>query len=272
MATVALNDTTLFYDPVGNGPTCLVMHGGLGVDHRLYRTLDPLTNHTRLIYYDHRCNGQSGRPPIESLTIERLADDAAALAIHLGEDRVVVFGHSYGGFVAQEFAIRYPDRTAALILCDTTPGQLGQGETAEDSSGPPPPPEFLELLANPPQTDDEPATAMGSMFPLYLHKADTLVTAPAMDGTIFSIAAMNRGFEVLSQWSAVDRLASVTAPTLLLVGKQDTFTSPSQSYRIARQLPHAKLVEFDESGHMPWLDEPERFFQIVGDWLLERQP
>ncbi len=267
MATVEINGTSLFYTLTGSGQTCLVMHGGLGLDHTLYRTLDPLDQHVRLVYYDHRGNGRSGRPPLESLTMEQLADDAATLAASLSSEKVVVFGHSYGGFIAQEFALRHPDRVSALILCDTTPGQLGAEEPEDESAGPPPPPEFIEMISNPPTTDQELGAAFRGLIPAYLHRRAAADLESALAGTIFSVAAMNRGFEILSQWSSVDRLGSVDIPTLLLVGSHDAFTSPSQSHRMARRLPHSEVVEFDDSGHIPWLDEPERFFQVVGDWL-----
>ena len=61
------------------------MHGGLGVDHSQFREeLDPLGDLLRLVYYDHRGNGRSGRPPIETLTLAQLAADADALRAHLG--------------------------------------------------------------------------------------------------------------------------------------------------------------------------------------------
>ncbi len=267
MATVQVNQTSLFYQTLGRGPTCLVMHGGLGVDHTLYRSLDPLGEFMRLVYYDHRCNGRSGRPLLDTLTMEQLADDAEQLASHLGEGKVVVFGHSFGGFVAQEFAFRHPQRLAGLILCDTTPGQLGTDEAAEEATGPPPPPEFVEMVASPPQSDEELATIMRGMLPLYLHRRDPTEFESAIDETIFNVAAMNRGFEVLSRWSAVDRLNTLDVPTLLLVGNHDVFTSPSQSYRIGNRLRRAELVEFAESGHMPWLDEPDRFFEVCSGWI-----
>jgi len=270
LATVEINGTTLFYTLTGGGQTCLVVHGGLGVDHTLYRTLDPLGQHVRLVYYDHRCNGQSGRPPLESLTMEQLADDAAALAASLSSEKVVVFGHSDGGFVAQEFALCHPDRVSALILCDTTPGQLGVEEPEDESAGPPPPPEFIEKISNPPVTDQELGLAIQGLFPAYLHRGEIADAEKALAGTVFSVAAMNRGFEVLSKWSSVDRLGSVDVPTLLLVGSHDAFTSPSQTYRMARRLPQSQVVEFADSGHIPWLVEPERFFQVVGDWLRLR--
>jgi len=185
-------------------------------------TLTPLEQRLRLVYVDHRGNGRSGRPPLETITIEQLADDAAALARHLGDDRVVVIGHSFGGFVAQELALRHPLLTTALILVDTTPGQLGATRTVT-----------------------------------------------ILDATVFDAAAMARGFEILAGWSSVDRLASIVAPTLVLAGRHDVFTSWPQARRIASRLPGAELVIFEDSGHMPWLDEPDRFVEVVDEWLAK---
>jgi len=72
MPSAHANGAELFYLEVGKGVPCLVMHGGLGVDHTQFRDgLDPLGDVLRLVYYDHRSNGRSGRPPIETLTLER---------------------------------------------------------------------------------------------------------------------------------------------------------------------------------------------------------
>src|SRR5712691_9668465 len=60
-------DIELFVEEVGTGPPCLVMHGGLGIDHSSLRGLDPLADTLRLIYYDHRCHGRSDRPPVETI-------------------------------------------------------------------------------------------------------------------------------------------------------------------------------------------------------------
>tara|TARA_B100001964_G_scaffold228755_1_gene280260 strand:+ start:117 stop:377 length:261 start_codon:yes stop_codon:yes gene_type:complete len=86
MATVEINGTDLFYKLSGQGPTCLVMHGGLGMDHVSCLELGPLSNQLQMVYYDHRGNGRSGRPPLESLTMEQFADDAAALADNISSE------------------------------------------------------------------------------------------------------------------------------------------------------------------------------------------
>lgn len=268
MATAELNGTSIWYEQEGTGPPCLVLHGGLGVDHTLYQgTITPLGERVRLVYLDHRGNGRSGRPPADTITMEQLADDAAALARHLGLEHVVVLGHSYGGFVAQELTLRYPELVSALILIGTTPGQLGATESPDDDQGPPPPPELAAAMSVIPSTDDELAVGMRDLFRFYLHRLDPAEIEPVLAATIFDVEAMIRGFEVLAGWSAVDRLHAIAAPTLVLAGRHDVFTSWPQSVRIATRIPAAELVVFEDSGHMPWLDEPDRFFDVVVDWL-----
>jgi proline iminopeptidase len=268
MPALPINDTTIWYERDGTGPPCLVLHGGLGVDHTLYRrSLQPLAERLELIFVDHRGNGRSGRPLVETITIEQLADDAAALARALGFDRVVVFGHSYGGFVAQELTLRHPELVAALMLIDTTPGQLGTGESEDDYRGEPPPPEMIELVTRLPDSDEQLAESMAVMVPLYLHQTDPADGAALFDGTVYSRDAMVQGFVALSTWSSVDRLGTITAPTLVTVGRHDLFTSPPQADRIADRVPNSQRLVFEHSGHIPWVDEPDAFFPLVNGWL-----
>jgi proline iminopeptidase len=268
MASASLNGTTLHYEIDGHGAPCLVLHGGLGLDHTVYRrTLGPLTDQLRLVFYDHRGNGRSGRPPGDSITMGQLADDAVALADHLEIEHLTVFGHSYGGFIAQELALRHGARVDRLILVATTPGQLAPTEGADDAQGPPMPSEALAILQKPPRTDAEFAEGMEGLLRFYLHRLSPADVAPLFDGTIYSVAAMARGFEILSSWSSVDRLATITCPTLLVVGRHDVFTSFPQSYRIARRLPDAEVVVLEDSGHFPWIDEPDAFFVATTGWL-----
>jgi proline iminopeptidase len=251
-------------------PAVLVLHGGLGLDHVLYRrALTPLADDLRLVFFDQRANGRSTGAEASSITMEQLADDAVAVADALGLDRFVPLGHSYGGFVAQELALRHGDRVRGLVLVDTTPGQLGTGEVADESEqGPPPPPEVLEMMSRGmPSTDAEMEEGMATLFPAYFHRPDRLDLAALGEGTIHRAAAMARGFEVLAGWSSVDRLRSIAAPALIVAGRHDVFTSYPQAYRIGNRLPNAEVVVFDDSGHFPFIEEPDAFFALVRRWL-----
>jgi len=269
MAMIAVDDAELFVEEVGGGPTvALVLHGGLGIDHQVYRTLDPLAEMLplRLAYLDHRGNGRSSGDP-SSATMQQWADDAAEVARRVaGGDPVIVIGHSFGGFIAQEMAITHPDAVRGLVLLTTTPGQLGEGEEPAPE-GPPMPAEFAALLASMPETDDDYARSMHALAPAYLHRLPADDLRGLLDGTIFRAAAMRRGFEELATWSSVDRLGKVSVPTLLVAGRHDAFTAWSQAERIAAKLPDGDVVVFEESGHFPWLEEPEKFFPAVTEWL-----
>ena len=92
------------------------------------------------------------------------------------------------------------------------------------------------------------------------------------DGTIFRAATMVRGFEVLAGWSSVDRLPRIQQPALVVAGRHDVFTSWPQAHRIARRLPNATVEVFEDSGHFPWVEEPDRFFAVLRAWLSEHVP
>lgn len=269
MALANINDVDLYSEQRGSGPPCLVIHGGLGLDHQyLLRTLEPLEDHLSLIYYDQRGNGQSGRPDHETITVEQLADDAAALTEHVAGSPVLVFGHSYGGFVAQELALRHPDLVRALVLVDTTPGQLGANEREdEQEQGPPLPPAMVDLMSTVPESDSGMAYLMSGILPYYLHGHDTAAATAALEGTRFSAEALVRGFEVLASWSSVDRLHAISVPTLLLWGRHDLVCSAPQAKRIASRIPGSELHYFENSGHLPWLEEPDTFFAALTGWL-----
>jgi proline iminopeptidase len=257
----------LHVEIVGRGAPTLVLHGGLGLDHTMYRSLDPLADGLQLIYVDHRGNGRSARPDPATLTMAGWADDALAVGRAVaGDAPLVVIGHSYGGFIAQELAIRRPAAVAALVLICTTPGQLGVGEPPAPP-GPPVPAEFEAMLATPPTSDEEMAAGMAALAAAYLHRVDADVLRNLMADTRFNASAMRRGFEVLSEWSAVDRLGAITAPTLVVAGRHDPFTAWPQAERIAARVPGAEVVVFEESSHFPWLDEPDAFFPAVWTWL-----
>lgn len=273
MAMANLNGTEIFYTRIGKGIPCLVMHGGLGCDHTyMHPWLDALGDTFDLVYYDHRGNGRSGRPPIETLTFEQFAADADALRAHFGFEQVAVMGSSYGGFIAQEYAIRYPHRVSHLLLLDTAPVFDYKEEVMANARRKNATPEMLTALDSlEVNTDQEMEDMMNLIGPLYYYRYDEDLAERAMGNTIYCGSAAKRGFELMAEFNTVPRLGSIRAPTLILVGRDDYITPPSQSELMQRHIPGSELVIFEQSGHMPHIEEPQAFFAAVRNWIGRKQ-
>jgi hypothetical protein len=116
---IPIRDASLYVDVTGHGHPLLLMHGGPGADHWTLLPFRQLADQFTLIFYDHRCNGRSQGAPVSSMTFENLTADADALRRRLGYERWAVLGHSFGGHVALEYALRYPGSLSHLVLVDT---------------------------------------------------------------------------------------------------------------------------------------------------------
>src|SRR5512132_547001 len=119
MTTMSIRDVRLFVEVVGRGHPLALMHGGPGGDHWTLLPFRQLSDRFTLVFYDHRCNGRSVGAPVTSMTWENLTADADALRQRLGFEKWAVLGHSFGGKVALEYALRYPDSLSHLVLLDT---------------------------------------------------------------------------------------------------------------------------------------------------------
>jgi len=195
MSVAHVNDTDLFYLEVGEGLPCLVMHGGLGFDHTfLHPWLDLLGDTMRLVYYDHRGNGRSSRPPMDTLTFEQFCADADALRDYLGFDQVAVMGHSYGGFIALEYALRYPERLSHLMLVNTAPA-FDYGEEIIVNAKRKGASEEMMAVLNAPSfaNDEEMQQAWRVIAPLYFYAFDVDLADRLFGQTVLSASASGRG-------------------------------------------------------------------------------
>ncbi|HLI52102.1 MAG TPA: alpha/beta fold hydrolase [Thermomicrobiaceae bacterium] len=268
MPSALINDTELFYREVGAGRPCLVMHGGLGGDHGcLYPWLDPLGDMLRLIYYDHRGNGRSGRPPLATLSYQQLAADADALRDFLGFDRVMVMGFSAGAAIALHYALTYPQRLSHLIIVGGHAAWDCGDEIMAACQRRGAAPEMLDAITRSPYDDADLARIVGKFMPLYLHRYDANLVERYVKNVRREAAANVRYGELLRDYNLVSRLGEIHVPTLIIIGRDDVVTPPTQAERLDRGIPHSELVIVDHSGHMPYLEEPERFCQVVLDWL-----
>ena len=223
--TMPIRDVSLFVKVVGRGDPLLLMHGGPGADHTTMLPFRRLADRFTLVFYDHRCNGRSTGAP-SSMTWENLTADAEALRQRLGFERWAVLGHSFGGHVALEYALRYPDRLSHLVLLDTG----GDSHWARQNA--------LELLAErgysekvelvrrwfsgefaPRVVADLPAD---QQCVLVRHQlvADPPRGAPrrvALQAAAGGADLLRR--HLLPGWTVMDRLGEITVPTLVMAGR-----------------------------------------------------
>lgn len=274
MPEATVNGVSHFYTEVGSGPPFIVLHGGLGFDHTYMKhSLDALADVMRLVYIDFRGNGRSGRPALETITVPQLADDVEALRVELGLDRVGLIGHSYGGFVALQYAVRYTDRLSHLICYDTSPGGFEPtpeelAERADESWITDEVRAAAQVLSEPMPDDPEVMRAwLPKIAPAYMRSSDILPMLAACAGMIIEPATMAQSMQALAGWSVLDGLGGVTAPTLVMCGRYDLVTPPECAKRIATAVPGAELVWFENSGHFPEIEEADKFNATVRDFV-----
>lgn len=274
---VRIDDTSLFVVERGAGPPVIVLHGGPGLDHHEFADyLDRLTDEFRLLLVDQRANGRSERPPEATWTLERMAQDVVMLARALGLDRYAVLGHSYGSFVALQSAVDYPGMAAATIVSGGVPS-VRYLEAVEENLAAFEPVSLREQVASSwarepsVQTQAELAELMGDQLPFhfadpldpriadYLERTKDTVYSPEVL-RIFSSSGYG-GIEV------EDRLGEIATPVLVTAGRHDRTCTVEAAEAMARAIPGAELVIFEESGHMMFVEEPELYVAVVRSFL-----
>lgn len=282
---MTVNGAEIFFDVVGSGlkvtttameekPVCVVLHGGPGGDHSSYRPwLDPLSDYMQLIFVDHRGTGRSGKVPQESLTPQQFADDVEALRKIMGIRKWNVLGCSFGGMWALTYAVRHQRSIEKLILLDTTASWkenwedvhrviAKMGNAAQKHV-------YKQLLEGTiPGTKEAYREWYKVMLPLYYHKFNAKQAQEEQARARPSVETSHYMWKnVMSHYDVRGKLSSIKVPTMIMVGKYDWVLPVSQSRYLAKHIPGAKLVLFQNSGHMVYIEEPDKFLRNVKEFL-----
>ncbi len=285
----------IWYEVEGDrpGPPIVCIAGGPGSPHNGFHvTHGRLRDLARVVYLDNRGRGRSG-PGVGArpYTIEHDVEDVETVRRAIGAESLIVYGRSYGGLVAQAYALAHPGRVRGLILSNTLDGARAWQEenigarhaflarqfpehwrqiealhaagfvTSEDT---------LSRLFAPINELHAYDLANDSTFRYrqrYVREAGIAGSSPdvyrrmvgrdpewTVDGTL---AGVEFG----------PRLAAIHAPTLVLAGRYDRICPPAAAARIAAALPDARLVVFERSGHRPELEESERWFAVMREFV-----
>ena len=274
MPMMAIRDVSLFVKVMGGGEPLLLMHGGPGLDHTTLSSLEPLADQFTLVFYDHRCNGRS-TGAVESMTWDNLVADADALRQALHFDRWSVLGHSFGGLVAFEYALRHPDRLSRLLVLDSCAdaswvterapeilAKRGYGDATVRAAR-----RFYNGALEPKEVNRIIMKFLGAYFyRIGLHDIPYATVAALRmrqrpEAHVFGFRNLYRG------WSVMDRLKEIETPTLLLSGRYD-FLSPAEHVAIvADRMPDARLEIIERAGHNAHDERKEQVIPLIREFM-----
>jgi proline iminopeptidase len=277
-------DTTLYVDERGDPSAfpLLVFHGGPGLDHTMFADyLDPITDggRYRLVLVDERASGRSDRSAApETWTLERFAEDVSGLASVLGvRDGYATLGHSFGAFIVLQHAVDHPGEPRGTIVSagiadarwlEGVETQLAAFEPVElreqvTSSWAREAEVRTEAEANALLADQMPfhfREPQGALLKDYLQRTAGL--ARYAPDVIRHFATQDYGGIHLDE-----RLGDVTHPMLVLAGRHDRTCAVGASVDMADRLPNADLVVFEDSAHMTFAEESDRYVATVCHFL-----
>ncbi len=263
----------LTYGTRGSALPLIAVNGGPGLSHAYMVRNDlwqQVARHRLVVLYDQR--GTGGSKPLAagaSQSMEAQVADLDAVRAALKLDKVALVGDSYGGFLAMAYAVAHPEHVAKLVLSDSPSAamkdmvhvlpQVFPDIEAENAA------EMKKLASDP---DAAARAGMRNHFRMifyspakrdaYMAKMGDLGYEPAVAHAVSAEAG---------KLDMTSKLAEIRFPTLVITGRYDMNVAPLTAWRLAHQIPGAKLVFFEESGHLPAYEEPERYLSVLEEFL-----
>ena len=288
---IEANGVWIYYKAIGKGAPLVVLHGGPGASHDyMLPHLIPLARRNRLVFIDERGSGRS--PALEDpsgYTIENMVEDVEAVRLALRLGRISLLGHSYGGALAQAYALKYQRNLSHLILCSTFSSTKAMNQVfvrMKERMAP-------ELRARIDSAEQAGLFGHGKSFERKRYAADYMTASwgegyfpylygkrpdanfdPLMNGVMSwdlyrEMWGSHGEFVIDGNLVSVeydDRLRTITVPTLITVGDHDQ-CDPALSRTMQEKIPGSKLVVLPESGHMTFVDQPALFIKAVDEFL-----
>jgi proline iminopeptidase len=276
---IEINGNRLAVEVLGpdDAPVLIAHHGapGLGSRAEPRASFGRLADTYRVVVFDARGSGESeGNGPFSH---EQWAADIDGLREWAGAETIIMAGGSYGGFMAMEYAIRYPDRVRALVLRDTSPDNsheeralanaLASSRVRVDRE------KLDRIFAGTVRDDDDLRDCWREILPLYDFEYDPAAVERKVEETPYRYQAHNYAFSVnIPNYDLKPALPGISCPTLITVGRTDWITPVECSETIAGLIPDSRLVVFEKSGHSPQIEEAEAWTNVVRAFLAEVCP
>jgi proline iminopeptidase len=283
----------IYYQTVGQGTPLLIVHGGPGASHDYFLPyLLPLARHHKLIFLDERGSGKSEKLEDPSgYTVENMVEDTEAVRQSLKLGRISLLGHSYGGVLAQAYALKYQANLTHLVLCSTFHSTAKMNEVLRRILAGMPP----ELRGRIQSLEGAGLFGKGKDYEKNRYPNDYMIAAWAEgyfpylyqrrpDANYDPLANGNMAWDLYREmWGShgeyvidgnlksveyADRLKTIKTPTLITAGDHDE-CAPSLAEEMHQLIAGSKLVILPQSGHMTFVDQPGLFIKTVRDFLTK---
>jgi proline iminopeptidase len=275
---VVLNGVNIHYTVQGSGPVLIAHSGGPGMDARCWDDFAKIDDFLTIVMIHPRGSGLSGPAAGDAYLLPDYAADVEALRVHLGLDKPIVMGWSHGGMVAMQFAFTYPDSLSKLILVDTS-AYFGEflsdvEATVQEFKNEPWFEKSLAALkaewAGEYQTDDDMARLWAEEMKFYFKQFDA--RAEAYHGRTKDLPVRVPPLKTFNDKEAATmdlrpKLKNITVPTLVIVGRHDFITNVAMAEEMIEHIPNARLEIFEDSGHFALVEEPEKFYRVIKEFV-----
>jgi pimeloyl-ACP methyl ester carboxylesterase len=258
MPNTVINGVDLYYEIHGKGMPLLLV-AGLASDSQSWQPIiEELSRHCLVIAPDNRGAGRT-RPQETGISIRQIADDCMALAGYLGLSSVNLLGHSMGGFVAQDLAIRHPDSIDKLILAGTSASNSKRNDSLFF--------DWASCLESGMDAELWFRTIFYWLFSERFFENEAAVNDAVRYAIEYpypqSTIAFRKQVEVIADFDCTERLSGVTVKTLVISGKEDLLFPPEACARLARAIPGAAFSVIENAAHSIHMEQPRAFTDCV---------
>ena len=283
---VPVEGARLYFRDVGQGPPIIVLHGGPSFDHTyLLPDMDRLVDGFRLIYYDQRGRGKSGEHvQPEDVSLHSEMDDLEGVRAYFQQDSVALLGHSWGGLLAMEYALRHPERVSHLILLNTAPASHDDCLlfVQERDAHAPDDTEARRVLRARPAFAEGDLEVRAAYYRVYYQATlrspelldrliEHLQVGWTKDGILKAEAIGERLWDETYESTGYNLLPDLTRlriPTLIIRGDYD-FVPLACAAHIAEAIPGARLVVLRDCGHYSYLERPAEVHTVLTEFFQE---
>ena len=279
------NGLKLYYEIEGEGHAVVLLSGGPGLSHEYLQPLRSLAADAQLVFFDQRGTGRSDKANLQDYTVEANVEDVEQLRRELQLDSFILFGHSWGGMLAQAYALKYPAHVSKLILADTFSSvtELNLSLMRMRNAAPEATRAIYDryeqegLYKDRDRYPDEYQAGLEIAYePVFISVPPPEYLQDVFSKLAYDVYRVMWGEEsefkvtgTLAQFDVTHRLPEIRVPTLVIVSTSDIPTV-AMAQQTAQLIPDAQLEVFEHSRHFPFIEEPETFFNVIRQFIQDK--